>query len=1030
MLAGIGEVQLQNLLTLHAKLSHCSMHKCAIMLGLKLRHHHMIRLYCKYCAMGRMKSAPIGESLPPPKRVLYRVYMDGTGPYVEAYYTKNKYAMQLFEQFTEFTVSLHDQKRKLLLLRAQSWLLNAIQRHYPYRVVELRCDGLPEQKAAAFRAWCVEHQIDLHIGGPYAHHHQSYVEKSHSTVQNYARCQRLRAHMGVDHWSYSNLHATQVKNVIVTARTLRDFKATATMPRPLTPLEKWNEHAAESFASLHANIHPFGCMVVAHEPIEKRAKDAAKGTEGVYLCQSEGGHSVLIISTGVVVTARTVECNPDVFPFEEASKRDNTYHVPWLDPRDRRSSELAPIAIEVSTTKASGNAKLSVDASPSGASVVTKSTPPLATTAHIVKSETFPEGSFVNTRWGKAIIHSVYSDGDLQVSWPNGDSPQAVYTLHKRYVWKESEPTPKGVVVLSPMGLTEHEMCMIHPDNVIGVVNADEVNLPRFHHKKHGHPYEEMIDAAEDLQWTSVNDLKTFGQPIRISTLPAGQKVLRLMWVYAAKPDEFGKLLKIKARIVVVGSAETGDIHWAHAYAPVMNWITVRVMLWSAIQRKGARMWQYDIESAYVTSPSKRKIFVHWPPGKCPKGAEGTCLPVDKALYGLIDSGRCYYEDFTEYHTELGFQQIHYDQCYMHIVALYDDHHCKGSRKGDFIAFTYHVDDNILAQEGEELFKWYIMTLRRKYKFDLRILSYCMGVKFDIDYENGTVFLSQPNQIERMLRDLNYDDTLKVAKSPVSERVRPSLDDATAEERKDPTIQSFPMQAHLGHINFIQQGTHPEVSYALKLASKFATVFGRRHIEWVKHIVRYLKGAKNMGIMLRRVPEALRRILQILSDADHANDPDTRRSISGMIGKLGGSTIFWKCIFQKIVSHSSTESELMSLDMSATIGQYLKWIIWALGSKPTMPIPIFVDCSSCIDIATNPIQPGRNLHVHARYFYVRDFVNEGEYVIHKIDTSDQLSDILVTYKDFNNFSKLRQLLLGCAYVAKQNELFGWVISYL
>ncbi len=63
-------------------------------------------------------------------------------------------------------------------------------------------------------------------------------------------------------------------------------------------------------------------------------------------------------------------------------------------------------------------------------------------------------------------------------------------------------------------------------------------------------------------------------------------------------------------------------------------------------------------------------------------------------MYGLIDSGRCYYEDFTEYHTNLGFQQIHYDQCYMHIVALYDDHHCKGSHKGDFIAFTYHVDDN------------------------------------------------------------------------------------------------------------------------------------------------------------------------------------------------------------------------------------------------------------------------------------------------------------------------------------------------
>ena len=1018
MLAGIGEIQLQNLLALHAKLGHCSMHKCAIMLGLKIKHHHMIRLFCKYCAMGRMKSKPIGESLPTPKRVLFRVYMDGTGPYVEAYNTKFKYAMQLFDQFTEYTESLHDVQRSSLIERAQSWMINAAQRHSPYCIVELRCDGLPEQAAASFRIWCVTQHIDLHLGAPYAHHHQSHVEKSHSTVQNYARSQRLRAHMGTDYWSYSNLHATQVKNVIVTARAIKDFKPTATMPRPLTPHEKWHEKASESYATLHANIHPFGCLVVAHEPTEKRAKDAAKRTEGVYLCQCEGRHSVLIISTGAVVKARTVECNHDVYPCEEASKRDHTYHVPWLDPRDRRSSELEPIAIEETSEKANMEVA-STDMQKRRS----------ATKAHIVHSETYPEGSIVNTRFGKAVVHSVYSDGDLQLSWPNGDSPQAVYTLHKRYVWKEGDATPKDVTVQS-MGMTEHEMCLLHPDQIVGMVNADEVDLPRFYHKKFGHPYEEMIDSAEDLQWKSVNELKTFGKPIRISDLPKGQKVLRVMWVYAAKPDEFGKLLKIKARIVVVGSAEQGDIHWAHAYAPVMNWITVRIMLWSAIQRSKARMWQYDIESAYVTSPSKRSIWVHWPPGKCPKGAEGTCLPVDKALYGLIDSGRCYYEDFTEYHVELGFQQIHHDQCYMHVVALHDDHHCKGSMKGDFIAFTYHVDDNILAQEGDALFKWYTTELRLKYKFVLLPLSNCMGVKFDIDYEVGTVFLSQPNQIDRMLRDLGFDDTLKVAKSPICDRVRPSLDDATAEERKDPTVQSFPMQSYLGHINHIQQGTHPEVSYALKVASKFATVFGHKHINWVKHIVRYLKGAKNMGIMLKRVPAPLRNLLQLLSDADHANDPDTRKSISGAIGKLGGSTIFWKCVFQKIVSHSSTESELMALDTNATVGQYLKWVAWALGTKPDMPIPIFVDCSSCIDIATNPIQPGRNLHVHARYFYVRDFVNQGEYAIHKLDTSDQLSDILVTYKDYRNFSKLRQLLLGCAYVAKQNDMFGWVITYL
>ena len=141
--------------------------------------------------------------------------------------------MQLFVQYTEYTESLHDALRSSLIERAQAWLINAAQRHYPLCTVELRCDGLPEQAAAPFRAWCVTQHIDLHLGAPYAHHHQSQVEKSHSTVQNYARSQRLRT----DHWSYSNLHATQVKNVIVTARTIRDFKPTTTIPRPLTPQE-------------------------------------------------------------------------------------------------------------------------------------------------------------------------------------------------------------------------------------------------------------------------------------------------------------------------------------------------------------------------------------------------------------------------------------------------------------------------------------------------------------------------------------------------------------------------------------------------------------------------------------------------------------------------------------------------------------------------------------------------------------------------------------------------------------------------
>ena len=347
MLSGIGEIQLQNILDLHMKLSHTSLNKCAHMLGItKLRHHNMLRLRCKYCAMGKLKNAPIGAPLPPPKRILFRVYMDGTGPFVESYQDKHKYAMVLFDQFTEFTELLLNKERGPLIEQAKAWMINAAQRQTPYCIVELRCDGLPEQKAEDFRAWCVEQAIDLHIGGPYAHHHQGAVEKPIGTVQAQGRTARIHACMPTTWWAKALNHAKNVKNVVVTARAMADFKPSAITPRTLTPKERWNEHAEPSFAALHANIHVFGCAVRAYVPAPTRAKDQSRAVDAVYLGMEEGGHSVLIISTGKIITARSVECEHNVLPFYEASKLSNTYHVPWLDSRETHSSELQPIQLE------------------------------------------------------------------------------------------------------------------------------------------------------------------------------------------------------------------------------------------------------------------------------------------------------------------------------------------------------------------------------------------------------------------------------------------------------------------------------------------------------------------------------------------------------------------------------------------------------------------------------------------------------------------------------------------------------------
>jgi hypothetical protein len=233
--------------------------------------------------------------------------------------------------------------------------------------------------------------------------------------------------------------------------------------------------------------------------------------------------------------------------------------------------------------------------------------------------------------------------------------------------------------------------------------------------------------------------------------------------------------------------------------------------------------------------------------------------------------------------------------------------------------------------------------------------------------------------------------------------------------------------AFVGHGTYLLGCTRPDIGQAMKVLSRFTTNFGKRQVEACKHLLRYLRGTVNEGLVYRT---GFPLYYQIFTDASHASDVDTRRSIVSVVGKLGGNTIFWKSSFTKIVSHSSTESELMALDLGATIGQMLRYVLESIGGPVQGNIQIFVDNAGTICIASNPIQSGRNLHVHARYFYVRDLVYEHQFRVDKIPTELQIADIGCTFKGIKPFLDLRDYLMNCARIVHDdNENPTWETRY-
>jgi hypothetical protein len=74
----------------------------------------------------------------------------------------------------------------------------------------------------------------------------------------------------------------------------------------------------------------------------------------------------------------------------------------------------------------------------------------------------------------------------------------------------------------------------------------------------------------------------------------------------------------------------------------------------------------------------------------------------------------------------------------------------------------------------------------------------------------------------------------------------------------------------------------------------------------MKHILCYLQGTPDYGILLRRSSSS---DLVIYTDADWVGCPDTHRSTSVYAVFLGDNSVSWSAKRQTVVSRSSAEAE-------------------------------------------------------------------------------------------------------------------------
>ncbi|GJV08116.1 retrovirus-related pol polyprotein from transposon TNT 1-94 [Tanacetum coccineum] len=181
--------------------------------------------------------------------------------------------------------------------------------------------------------------------------------------------------------------------------------------------------------------------------------------------------------------------------------------------------------------------------------------------------------------------------------------------------------------------------------------------------------------------------------------------------------------------------------------------------------------------------------------------------------------------------------------------------------------------------------------------------------------------------------------------------------------------------------------SRPDIVQAVCYCARYQARPTEKHLKEVKRIFRYLRGTIHMGLWY---PKGSGFKLTAFSDADHAGCIDTCKSTSGGIQFLGDKLVSWMSKKQDCTAMSSAEAEYVALSASCAQVMWMRTQLQDYGFNYNK-IPLYCDSESAIAISCNPVQHSRTKHIHTRYHFIKEQVENGVIELYFVRTEYQLA---------------------------------------
>jgi hypothetical protein len=491
----------------------------------------------------------------------------------------------------------------------------------------------------------------------------------------------------------------------------------------------------------------------------------------------------------------------------------------------------------------------------------------------------------------------------------------------------------------------------------------------------------------------------------KIEDPPPTARIVPLMEIFKCKLDKFGKVDKLKCRIVFRGDLykPTEELD---SWNPHATWTSLKYYLGLCSFYRTFPA-QIDFVMAYVqTDMREEKVYVKLPEfwrKLLPEDLQpyaGTPLLLLKALYGYRHSGKFLWEDQSEFLYSENLRPLNgmpalwilkLPQGGVHLVLQYSDDFLSACTDSVHHAAFKHSLEKRFNVEWQPRADWYLQA----------------RIQQD---QSGNIYLDQQRYAKAVVKRYlpnsplipNEQDQLKFASPLPSDMIFNPSDRSTSKEQVQALELKYsirPIEA-IASLNFLSNTTYEE-TFAIRKLCSVMSMPGELHFKALIHLLHHIRchppnaicfycdvtHSPLYGLLQSAGLPDINPILVAFSDASWG-DTEDRRSTGSYLIFFQGGIISHSTFVPSPIAMSSAESEIYAMTVTAMIIHHIRQVFCDTffddADRP-FSVPLLTDSSSGIFITKNNKDNARTKHIERKWMFIRTSRQNGSIIPYHID---------------------------------------------